>query len=195
MDDDGEELDAMGQAEYPSLVGQLMWVDRIDTGKAIGKLATQLGPAPAMDRRNAVHVLHYLKGAPRVMTVKGETCDEDVLKMVLVGSVHAQADAVWGGDPNRKSTSGVIVWVKATFGKWFMAQSASRKQIDEVQVGGDATGQPYEDYDSAEASREEVRIEGPKARRRCDGNGHAGDGDGGRLLRTVPGTTSQSGWS
>ncbi len=51
-----------------------------------------------MDRKNSVHVLRYLKGAPRVMTVKVETFDEDILKMAPVGSMHAQAHADWGGD-------------------------------------------------------------------------------------------------
>ena len=61
-----QELEAMGQAEYRSLVGQLMWIDRTDSRKAIGKLATKLGHATALDRRSAVHVLRYLKGVPRV---------------------------------------------------------------------------------------------------------------------------------
>jgi hypothetical protein len=43
-----------------------------------------------------------------------------------IWSVHVQADADWGGDPNRKSMSGVIVWVKAITGKWYMVQSVSR---------------------------------------------------------------------
>ncbi len=42
-------------------------------------LATKLGHATAMDRKNAAHVLRYLKGVPRIMTVKGETFDEDTL--------------------------------------------------------------------------------------------------------------------
>ncbi len=57
-----------------------MWMDRTDTRKAIGKLATKLGHATALDRRSVVHVLRYLKGVPKVMTVKGETFDEDILK-------------------------------------------------------------------------------------------------------------------
>jgi hypothetical protein len=39
-----------------------------------------------------------------------------------------QTDADWGGDPDRKSTSGVIVWVKGATGKWYLVQSLSRKQ-------------------------------------------------------------------
>ena len=31
-----EELDGLGQAEYRSLVGQLMWLDRTDVKKAVG---------------------------------------------------------------------------------------------------------------------------------------------------------------
>ena len=48
--------------------------------------------------------------------------------MAPAGAVHVQADADWGGDESRKSTSGVIVWVKADTGKWYMVQSMSRKQ-------------------------------------------------------------------
>ncbi len=62
------------------------------------------------------------------MTVKGETFDEDILKLGPMGSVREQADAAWGGDPSRKSTSGVNVRVKATTGKWYMVQSVSRTQ-------------------------------------------------------------------
>jgi hypothetical protein len=57
-----------------------MWMDRTDTRKAIGKLATKVGHATALDRRSVVHALRYVKGVPRVMTVKGRTFDEDVLK-------------------------------------------------------------------------------------------------------------------
>ena len=52
-----EELDGLGQAEYRSLVGQLMWLDRTDVQKAIGKLATKLGHATQLDRRNSLHIL------------------------------------------------------------------------------------------------------------------------------------------
>jgi hypothetical protein len=67
-----------------------------------------------MDRKSAAHALRYLMGVPRAMTVKGEIFVEDILKMTPVDSVHAQADADWGGDPNRMSASGVLVWAKAT---------------------------------------------------------------------------------
>ena len=50
------------------------------------------------------------------------------LKIALPGAVYVQTDADWGGDPDRKSTSGVIVWEKAANGKWYMVQSLSRKQ-------------------------------------------------------------------
>ncbi len=72
-DEEKQELEAMGQAECRSLVGQLMWIDRADTQKAIGKLATKLGHATAVDQRNAMHVLGYLTRVPQVMTVRGES--------------------------------------------------------------------------------------------------------------------------
>ncbi len=63
------------------------------------------------------------------MTVKGETFDEDILKQALAGAVHVQADADWGGDEDRQSTSGVIVWAKAETGKWYLAQSAKQTTV------------------------------------------------------------------
>ena len=62
--DEEDELDNTGQAEYRSLVGQLMWIDRADTRKTIGRLATKLGHATLTDRKNAMHVIRYLKGVP-----------------------------------------------------------------------------------------------------------------------------------
>ncbi len=78
----GEDLNAMGQAEYRSLVGQLMRIDRTETRNAIGKLATKLGHATVMDRKNAVHVLRQLKGVTRVMTVEGRGHFEDGARRV-----------------------------------------------------------------------------------------------------------------
>jgi hypothetical protein len=105
-----------------------MWLDRTDVRKAIGKLATKLGHAMQVHRRNSLHVLRYLKGVPRMMTVKGHVFNEELLKLALPGAVHVQTDADWGGDPDRKTTRGVIVWVTAATGKWCMVQSLSRKQ-------------------------------------------------------------------
>ena len=82
----------------------------------------------SVDRRNAMHVLHYLKGVPRTMTVKGHTFNEDVLKLAPAGAEHVQTDADWGGDEDGNSTSGGIVWVKAEDGQWYLIQSVSRKQ-------------------------------------------------------------------
>ncbi len=48
VDEDDEEMDAMDQAEYRSMVGQFIWIDLTDTRKAIGKLATKLGHATAL---------------------------------------------------------------------------------------------------------------------------------------------------
>ena len=50
------------------------------------------------------------------------------MKLAPPGAVHVQTDADWGGDPDRKSTSGVIVWVKDATGKWYSVQILSRKQ-------------------------------------------------------------------
>ncbi len=72
-------------------------------------------------------MLRYLKGVPRVMAVRGETLDEDVLKMAPRRSVHGQADADWGGDADRNSTNGVIAWVKAATDRWYLVQSVGRK--------------------------------------------------------------------
>ncbi len=44
------------------------------------------------------------------------------------GSVHVQADADWGGDADSKSRSGVIVWVKADTGTWYLVRNVTRKQ-------------------------------------------------------------------
>ena len=113
--DDAEEelLDGLGQAEYRSMVGQLMWIDRTDVRKPIGKLATKLGKATTTDRQNVINVLRYLKGVPRVMVVSGTKFDEDILARALPGAVHVQADADSAGDKDRLSTSGIIVWVTA----------------------------------------------------------------------------------
>ncbi len=75
-----------------------------------------------------MHVLCYLKRVPRVMTVRGEIFDEDVFVMAPTGSVQVRAHTVSGGDADRKSTSGVIAWVKEATGKWYLVQSVSRKQ-------------------------------------------------------------------
>ncbi len=68
-----------------------------------------------------------------MMTVKGETFDEDILKQVPAGAVHVQADADWGGDEDKRSTSGVIIYRRSdrlgeSRVKWYLMQSASRKQ-------------------------------------------------------------------
>ncbi len=60
--------------------------------------------------------------------MKGHTFNEDVLKLAPAGAVHVQTDAGWGGDEDRKSKSGVIVWVKAEDGQWYLIQSVSREQ-------------------------------------------------------------------
>ena len=75
-----------------------MWIDRKDTRKVIGRIATKLGHATLTDRKNAMHVSRYLKGVQRVMTVKGEIFEEDLLKLAHIGAVYVQADADWGGD-------------------------------------------------------------------------------------------------
>ncbi len=62
------------------------------------------------------------------MTVRGETFEDDVLKMAPAGAVRVQADADWGGDVDRRSTSGVIVWVKTEADKSYLVQSVSQKQ-------------------------------------------------------------------
>ncbi len=65
------------------------------------------------------------------MAVKGETFDEDVLKQAPAGELHVCAGGRrldWGGDEDKRSTSGVIVWVKAETRKWYLVQSPSRKQ-------------------------------------------------------------------
>ena len=126
--DDEEELGNLQQAQLRSLVGQLMWIDRSDTRKAIGKLATRLGHARETDQRNAIHVLRFLKGAPRVMTVKGIDFPNEVLKRATPGAARGQADADLGSDDDRKSTSGVIVWrnTSTKSGTWCSASRASR---------------------------------------------------------------------
>ena len=88
----------------------------------------KLGHATQLDRRNSLHILRYLKGVPRMMTAKGHVLNEGDLKLAPPGAVHAQTDADWGGDPDRKSTRCVIVLVKGATGKWYVVQSLSRKQ-------------------------------------------------------------------
>jgi hypothetical protein len=98
-----------------------MWLDRSDANKVTGKLATKLGHATSVDCRNAMHVLRYLKGVPRI--IEGSR-----FELAPAGAVHVQTDADWGGAEVRKSTSGVTVWVRADDGQWYFIQSVSKKE-------------------------------------------------------------------
>ena len=136
--DEEETLDGLGQAEFRSVVGQLMWVDRTDVRKPIGKLATKLGKATSTDRQNVVNVLRYLKGTPRTMTVNGIKFDEDVLARAKPGAIFVEADADWAGDKDRLSTSGIIVYVKGHDQLWYLVQAVSRKQSTVALSSGEA---------------------------------------------------------
>ena len=72
------------------------------------------------------------------MTVKALNFEEDTLKRAAVDAIHMQADADWGGDADRQSTSGIMVWVKSVDGMWYMVQAISRKQTTVALSTGEA---------------------------------------------------------
>ena len=64
------------------------------------------------------------------MNVRGLTFEEDVTQRAAPGSIHLEADANWGGDADKQTTSGLMVWAKGDDGMWYVAQAGRQQEAE-----------------------------------------------------------------
>ena len=112
-DDNDTILDESGQRRHRQLLGKLRWLDRPDMKNAVCRLHTQVGTATTRDEINIKRLLRYLIGNPAGNLIVGYSLDVPGIADTPQGSVVVLTNAAWAGDvKNRRSYSGVAVWVK-----------------------------------------------------------------------------------
>ena len=129
-DDNDTILDESGQRRHRQLLGRLLWLDRPDIKNAVCQLSTHVGTAATRDEINIKRLLRYLIGNPACNMIVG--CNLDVLGIAGIpqGSVVVMTDADWAGDvKDRRSSSGIAVWVKGSVeNTWYPVYASSKKQ-------------------------------------------------------------------
>ena len=129
-DDTDTVLDEPGQRRHRQLLGRLLWLDRPDTENAVCQLPTLVGTATTRDESNIKRLLRYLVGNPACHMIVG--CKQDVpgIAGTPQGSVVVMTDADWAGDvKDRRSYSGIAVWVKGSVeNTWYPVHASPKKQ-------------------------------------------------------------------
>ena len=115
---------------FRSWEGRLLWLDRPDIKNAVCQLSTHVGTATAPDEINIKRLLRYLIGNPSCNMIVGCNLDVPGIAGVLQGSVVVMTDADWAGDvKDRRSYSGIAVWVKGSADNtWYPVYASSKKQ-------------------------------------------------------------------
>ena len=129
-DDNDTILDESGQRRHRQLLGRLLWLDRPDIKNAVCQLSTHVGTAAPRDEINIKRLLRHLIGNPACNMIVG--CNLDVLGIAgtTQGSVVVTTDADCAGDvKDRRSYSGIAVWVKGSVeNTWYPVYASSKKQ-------------------------------------------------------------------
>ena len=123
-------LDESGQRRHRQLLGRLLWLDRLDIKNAVCQLSTHVGTATTRNEINIIRLLRYLVGNPTCNMIVDCNLDVPGIAGIPQGSVVVMTDAEWAGDvKDRRSYSGIAVWVKRSAGKtWYPVYASSKKQ-------------------------------------------------------------------
>ena len=129
-DDSDTLLDESGQRRHRQLLGRLLWLDRPDIKNAVCQLPTHVGTATTRDEIDIKRLLIYLIGNPACNMVVGCNLDVPGIACTPQGSVVVMTDADWAGDvKDRRSHSGIAVWVKGSVeNTWYPVYASSKKQ-------------------------------------------------------------------
>ena len=129
-DDNDTILDESGQRRHRQLLGRLLWLDRPDIKDAVCQLSTHVGTATTRDEINIKRLLRYLIRNPASNMIVGCNLDVPGIAGTPQGSVVVMADADWAGDvKDRRSYSGIAVWVKGSIeNMWYPVCASSKKQ-------------------------------------------------------------------
>ena len=129
-DDNDTILDESGQRRHRQLLGRLLWLDRPDIKNAVCKLSTHVGTATTRDEIHIKRLLRYLIGTSACNMIVGCNLDVPGIAGTPEGSVGMMTDADWAGDvKDRRSFSGIAVWVKSSVeNTWYPVYASSKKQ-------------------------------------------------------------------
>ena len=103
---------------------------RPDIKNAVGQLSTHVGTATTRDEINIKRLLRFLGGNPAYNMIVGCNLDVPGIAGIPQGSVVVMTDAAWAGDvKDRRSYSGIAVWVKGSVeNTWYPVCASSKKQ-------------------------------------------------------------------
>ena len=92
--------------------------------------STHVGTATTRDGINIKRLLRYLIGHPACNMIVGCNLDVPGIAGIPQGSVVVMTDADWAGDvKDRRSYSGIAVWVKGSVeNTWYPVYASSKKQ-------------------------------------------------------------------
>ena len=122
-------LDESGQRRNRQLLGRLLWLDRPHIKNAVCQLSTHVGTATTRDEINTKRLLRYLIGNPACNMIVGCNLDVPGIAGIPQGSVVVMTDPDWAGDvKDRRSYSGIAVWVTGSVGTtWYPVYASSKK--------------------------------------------------------------------
>ena len=132
-----------GELSHRQLFGSLLWLDRLDIKNAVCQLSTHVGTATTRDEINIKRLLRYLVGNPACNMIVGRNLDVPGNAGTPQGSVVVMTDVDWAGVvKDRRSYSGIAVWVKGSVeNTWYPVYASSKKQnMVCVSSGDDGTG-------------------------------------------------------
>ena len=123
-------LDESGPRRHRQLLGKLLWLDRPDIKNAVCQLSTHVGTATTRDEINIKRLLRYLIGNPACNMIVGCNLDVPGIAGTPQRSIVVMTDADWAGDvKDRRSYSGIAVWVKGSVeNTWYPVCASSKKQ-------------------------------------------------------------------
>ena len=132
-DDNDTLLDDSGQRRHRQLLGRLLWLDRPDITNAVCQLSTHVGRATTRNEINIKRLLRYLIGNPACTMIVGCNLDVPGVAGIPQGSVVVMTDTDWAGDvKDRRSYSGIAVWVNSSVDNTWYTVSASSKKPNSV---------------------------------------------------------------
>ena len=120
----------LGKRRHRQLLGRLLWLDRSDIKNAASQLPTHVGTATTRDEINIKRLLRYLAGTPASNMIVGCNLDVPGIACIPQGSVLVMTDRDWAGDvKDRRSCSGIAVWVKGSAEEtWYPVYASSKKR-------------------------------------------------------------------
>ena len=139
-DDNDTILDESGQRRHRQLLGRLLWLDRPDIKNAVCQLSTHVGTATTRDEINIKRLLRCLIGNSACNLIVGYNLDVPGIAGTPQGSVVVMTDADWAGDvKDRRSYSGIAVWVKGSVeSTWCPVYASSKKQNMVCLISGES---------------------------------------------------------